>query len=220
MFAANPYLHFHNLQSLFRVTLRTIKPSLIIVGLGNPGGTYEQTRHNAGFRAADILRDAFGGGPTSSAKGGLRGAGEWKDRAKLLSVVSEIQIGDVPVLLAKPTTFMNRSGEAVQKLVHFYKLDSSFQLLVLSDDCDLPLGEIRFRNQGGPGTHNGLKSIVEYIKEGFPRIRIGLGSASAGEDLANWVLSVPPAEERTTLDAAIEKDLPKIVKEFVLGPSR
>ncbi len=183
-----------------------MKPFLIIVGLGNPGGTYEQTRHNAGFRAADILSSTFG-------------EGEWKDRAKLLSVVSEIQIGDVPVLLVKPTTFMNRSGEAVQKLVNFYKLDPGFQLLVLSDDCDLPLGEIRFRNQGGPGTHNGLGSVVEYVGEGFPRIRIGLGSPSTGVDLAQWVLSVPPAEEQKQLAEAIAQEVPRRVREFVLGSS-
>jgi len=187
-------------------TLSPMKPSLVIVGLGNPGGTYEQTRHNAGFRALDILRQTYGGG-------------EWKERAKALSAVSEIHIGEVPVLLAKPTTFMNRSGEGVQKLVSFYKLDPSFQLLVLSDDCDLPLGELRFRNQGGPGSHNGLKSVVEYVGEGFPRIRIGLGSSPAGEDLAQWVLSVPPEEERKTLNTAFQQELPKQVEEFVIGPS-
>ncbi len=194
-----------------------MKPTLIIVGLGNPGAAYASTRHNAGFRALDALHAAFGGGPIS--RSALRGAGEWKESAKLLSVVSEITIGEVPVLLAKPTTFMNRSGEAVQKLVSFYKADPGFQLLILSDDCDLPLGEIRFRNQGGPGTHNGLKSVVEHIGEGFPRIRIGLGAAPAGTDLAQWVLSVPPTEEREQLERALKEALPRTVREHVLGSS-
>ncbi len=90
-----------------------MKPTLIIVGLGNPGAAYASTRHNAGFRALNALHAAFGGG-------------EWKERAKVQSVVSEIAIGDVPVLLAKPTTFMNRSGEAVSKLVNFYKAIKAF----------------------------------------------------------------------------------------------
>jgi len=183
-----------------------MKPTLIIVGLGNPGSSYEHTRHNAGFRALNVLHVMFGGE-------------EWKEKARVLSVVSEITIGDVPVLLAKPLTFMNRSGEAVQKLLNFYKADPSFQLLVLSDDCDLPLGEIRFRNQGGPGTHNGLKSIVEHVGEGFPRIRIGLGSAPAGTDLAQWVLSVPQVRERDQLECSLKEELPRAVKEFVLGSS-
>ncbi|MDO8468366.1 MAG: aminoacyl-tRNA hydrolase [Candidatus Peribacter sp.] len=181
-----------------------MKPTLIIVGLGNPGSSYEHTRHNAGFRALDALHASFGGG-------------EWKEKAKVLSVVSEIAIGEVPVLLAKPTTFMNRSGEAVSKLLNFYKADPSFQLLVLSDDCDLKLGEIRFRNEGGPGTHNGLKSVVEHVGEMFPRIRIGLGNAPAGTDLAQWVLSVPQAAERDQLERALKEDLTRTVKEHVLG---
>ncbi|MDD5041681.1 MAG: aminoacyl-tRNA hydrolase [Candidatus Peribacteraceae bacterium] len=184
-----------------------MKPTLIIVGLGNPGSAYERTRHNAGFRGLDALHSACAGG-------------EWKEKAKVLSRVSEIMIGEVSVLLAKPLTFMNRSGEAVQKLVHFYKADPSFQLLVISDDCDLPLGEIRFRNTGGPGTHNGLKSVVEHVGEGFPRIRIGLGSAPAGTDLAQWVLSVPPAAERERLEQALHGELPRTVEEFVLGSAR
>lgn len=188
-------------------TLPRMKPTLIIVGLGNPGATYAATRHNAGFRALDSLHAAFNGE-------------DWKEKAKVLSVVSEMMIGKVPVLLAKPTTFMNRSGETVHKLMDFYKADPTFQLLVLSDDCDLPLSEIRFRNQGGPGTHNGLKSVVEHVGEGFPRIRIGLGSAPAGTDLAQWVLSVPTAAERDQLERALREDLPRAVKEFVLGSSK
>jgi len=191
-----------------------MKPTLIIVGLGNPGAAYEHTRHNAGFRALDALHTSFGGGPPSPR---LRRAGEWKEKAKVLAVVSEVMIGEVPVLLAKPTTFMNRSGEAVSKLISFYKVDPSFQLLVLSDDCDLPLGEIRLRHAGGPGTHNGLKSVVEHIGEGFPRMRIGLGAAPAGTDLAQWVLSVPQAEERNQLEHALQEELPRTVKEHVLG---
>ena len=182
-----------------------MKPSLLLVGLGNPGAQYEQTRHNAGFRALDVLSDDFG-------------VGEWSEKQKYLSMVQEGHVVTAPVFLAKPQTYMNRSGEAVQKLVTFFKLDPSQQLLVLSDDVDLPLGEIRLRRKGGPGTHNGLKSIVHVIGEEFLRIRIGLGSPPAGVDLAAWVLSVFSEEEAKVIDDAL-KDLPRIVREFVLDAS-
>ncbi|MDO8648988.1 MAG: aminoacyl-tRNA hydrolase [Candidatus Peregrinibacteria bacterium] len=178
-----------------------MKPSLIIVGLGNPGASYERTRHNAGFRALDALSNAFG-------------VGEWQEKQKFLSTAQEGRIVTVPILLVKPQTYMNSSGEAVQKLIAFYKLDPA-QLLVVSDDVDLPLGTIRLRKKGGPGTHNGLKSIVERLGEGFPRVRLGLGTAAAGSDLAAWVLSVPPPEEEKVLQSAIET-LPELVKKFVL----
>jgi len=189
-----------------RLHCAVMKPSLVIVGLGNPGATYVHTRHNAGFRTVESLAERYG-------------AGEWSPKAKLLAEVSEGKIGEVPVFFLKPQTFMNRSGESVRKAMDFYKLDPTFQVLILSDDCDISLGEIRFRPNGGPGTHNGLKSIVEQIGEGFPRLRIGLGAAPAGADLANWVLSVPQEEERTKLDAALKGDLVKKVEEFVLGQS-
>lgn len=180
-----------------------MKPSLIVVGLGNPGSSHAATRHNAGFRALDALAAAFG-------------EGEWTQRQKFAAETLDARILAAPVLLAKPQTFMNRSGEAVRKLVDFYKLDPAQQLLVLSDDADLSLGEVRLRRSGGPGTHNGLKSVVEQIGEGFPRIRIGLGSAPAGEDLANWVLSAPPEVEAAALEAAVSR-IPEMVREFVVG---
>lgn len=178
-----------------------MKPSLAIFGIGNPGSAYEGTRHNAGFLAIDVLASEFG-------------VSEWQDRKKFLSQAEEARVVTVPVLLLKPTTFMNRSGEAVRKVVEFYKLRPSDQILVLCDDVDLPLGEVRFRKKGGPGTHNGLRSIVEAIGEGFPRMRIGLGGGPKGDALAAWVLSVPPLKERKLLSAAIAK-LPEMVKEFV-----
>lgn len=183
-----------------------VKPSLLIIGLGNPGASYEKTRHNAGFRALDSLAAKYEGG-------------KWSLKQKFLAGVCEGRIGELPVLFVKPQTFMNRSGEAVKKLVDFYKVDPAFQVLILSDDCDLPLGEVRLRASGGPGTHNGLRSVVEEIGEGFPRIRIGLAAAPAGADLANWVLSVPPAEESRTLDQATWETVPQRVAEFVLGSS-
>ncbi|MDB4977999.1 MAG: peptidyl-tRNA hydrolase [Candidatus Peribacteria bacterium] len=180
-----------------------MKPSLLIIGLGNPGKAYDQTRHNAGYQALDVLSAAFG-------------VGEWTERQKFAAVVQEARVITFPVLLVKPTTYMNMSGEAVQKLVDFYKLDPKEQVLVLSDDIDIDLGELRFRKKGGPGTHNGLKSIVEHYGEDFPRIRLGLGQRNGPYDLAAWVLSRPPEEEQKVLDEAYAK-LPEMVKDYVLG---
>lgn len=183
-----------------------MKPSLVIVGLGNPGAAHARNRHNAGFRAVDALAAALG-------------EGEWAQRSKFLAETRETRIVTFPVLLVKPQTFMNRVGESVRKLVDFFKLDPQHQLLVFTDDVDLPLGELRLRKTGGPGTHNGMKSVVEAIGEGFPRIRIGLGAAPAGEDLATWVLSNPAPDEQRALDDAIEK-IPAMVREFVFGEGK
>lgn len=179
-----------------------MKPSLILVGLGNPGASYEHTRHNLGFQAVDRLSEEFG-------------EGEWKDAQKFLSIAQEGRIVTAPILLVKPQIYMNRSGEAIRKFIDFYKLDPKSQVLVFCDDIDLPLGEIRIRRNGGPGTHNGLRSIVELLGEDFARARIGLGEHPTGEALAAWVLSVPPADERKTLEKAL-KLLPELVKKFVL----
>ncbi|MDD5751372.1 MAG: aminoacyl-tRNA hydrolase [Candidatus Peribacteraceae bacterium] len=178
-----------------------MKPSFVIVGLGNPGAQYADTRHNAGFRAVDILATAAG-------------AGDWQDKQKFLAYICEAERAGVPVLLVKPQTFMNRSGECVRKLVDFFKLDPAQQLLVISDDVDLPIGEVRFRSAGGPGTHNGLKSVVEQVGEGFPRLRIGLGAPAHGEDLAAWVLSVPSKEEAAALERSLA-EVPKHVEAFL-----
>ncbi len=180
-----------------------MKPSLVVIGLGNPGASYARSRHNAGFRGIDVLSQAFG-------------EGEWQERQKYASIVQEARMVTVPILLVKPQTFMNRSGEAVRKIVDFFKLDPAQQVLILSDDIDLPLGTVRLRRSGGPGTHNGLKSIVEQIGEGFPRLRIGLGSPAAGTDLATWVLSTTSPDEEKALNAVWE-ELPALVRKFVLG---
>lgn len=179
-----------------------MKPSLLIIGLGNPGASYERTRHNAGFRALDVLAEAFGHGP-------------WKPLDKFRSVVCEARIVAVPVLLVKPQTFMNLSGDAVGAIVDFYTLPST-QTLVLYDDIDLPLGDVRLRSEGSAGTHNGMRSIVDRMGTAVPRLRIGIGKPQAGEDLAAWVLSIPPPDEEQILAATLQK-LPAAVREFVVG---
>ena len=180
-----------------------MKPSLLLVGLGNKGSEYDRTRHNVGFAAVEYLSQEFG-------------EGEWMEKAKFDAVIQEGRVVTVPVLLVQPQTYMNLSGTAVKKLVDFYKLDPKDQILVFCDDVDLSLGDVRYRESGGPGTHNGLKSLVEVFGEDFPRVRIGIGEQPAGADLSNWVLSRATGEEEKKLIEAYEK-VPKIVREFVLG---
>lgn len=178
-----------------------IKPSFLIIGLGNPGRSYEGTRHNAGFAATDVLGDVFG-------------AGEWMEREKFQGMVREAHIDDVPVLLLKPVTYMNLSGTAIRKVTDFFQLDPASQILVCCDDVDLPLGTVRLRVTGGPGTHNGLKSVVEHYGEAFPRLRIGIGPKPIGVDLAAWVLSRMTEEERHTLEKTL-RTLPEMLRSFV-----
>ncbi len=168
-----------------------MKPSFLLIGLGNVGKQYASTRHNIGFLALD-----------EAAK--ETGAGKFADTPKFLSLLSETTIDNVPVLLVKPTTLMNRSGEAIRKLVEFYKLDPAKEILVCCDDIDLPLGTHRLRLTGGPGTHNGLKSIVDIFGENFPRLRIGLGSHPPEMDLAAWVLSALTNEEKKVLEPSMK----------------
>lgn len=179
-----------------------MKPSIVIVGLGNPGKAYAKTRHNAGFMALDVLAEKFG-------------TGEWKSMSKFKGDGLEARIGIVPVLLLKPHTFMNLSGESVRALVDFYKLDPTQNILVLCDDIDLPLGTPRLRKSGSAGTHNGLKSIIEHIGEGFPRLRLGIGPKPEKVDLANWVVSAFSDDERKVMDGLYAL-VPEIVKEFVV----
>ena len=182
--------------------LSNVKPSLVIIGLGNPGKAYERTRHNAGFLAMDSLVKEFG-------------EGEWEELKKFHALVCEGRIGTVPVLFVKPQTFMNRSGETVSKIIEFYKLNPKEQLLVLFDEIDIESGEMRLRMKGGPGTHNGMKSIVERIGEEFPRIKIGFGPQPKDRDLATWILSAMTKDEVEEMHKNFS-ELPQMLKKFVM----
>ncbi|MSR67726.1 aminoacyl-tRNA hydrolase [Candidatus Peribacteria bacterium] len=168
-----------------------MKPQFLLIGLGNPGTQYASTRHNIGWLALDAVAQELK-------------AGDWSDKPRFMSAVCEIEIDGLPCLLVKPSTFMNRSGEAIKKLVDFYKLDPATQTLVCCDDIDLPLGTHRLRMSGGPGTHNGLKSIVDILGENFPRFRIGLGPKQEGADLASWILSRLKKEEEKALQNSLQ----------------
>ncbi|UPA22129.1 aminoacyl-tRNA hydrolase [Candidatus Peribacteria bacterium] len=179
-----------------------MKPSLLLIGLGNPGKQYDNTRHNAGFQALDVLSESYG-------------QGEWKESEKYDACIQEARVGVVPALLVKPVTYMNLSGTSVRKLVDFYRLDPKTQVIVLCDDIDIPLGTIRFRKKGSAGTHNGLKSIIEHFGEEFPRLRIGIGPKPAGADLANWVLSGMTGEENNALKK-VYGEIEELVRTYVM----
>lgn len=153
-----------------------------VVGLGNPGREYEATRHNVGFQVVDAL------------------ASRWRVPAFRLGrhVLSSRRGGSRPVWLVKPQDYMNLSGPAVAAFATAESLTAS-QLLVVVDDVELPLGQLRLRPTGGPGTHNGLRSLVEALGEGFPRLRLGICGANPWRDLADYVLA--PFEDGE-LDAA------------------
>lgn len=147
---------------------------LAVIGLGNTGAAYEKTRHNAGFQVIDLLSRKYGI-PLS------------KNKCKALA--GEGQVAGTRLALLKPQTFMNLSGESVQEALQWYKLLPQ-EVLIVSDDIDLPPGFIRVRPHGGAGTHNGWKSIIQLTgTDRFPRIRVGIGAPPPQWDLADWVLS-------------------------------
>lgn len=164
----------------------------LIVGLGNPGGRYERTRHNAGFMVVDAFARKF------------RIA---IDRHERDAFIGKGQIAGRTVMLAKPQTFMNLSGNAVSKLASAH-LESIDDLVVVYDDIDLPVGKLRIRQGGGSGTHNGMRSIVSSLaNEKFPRIRFGVKGESyaAARDLADYVLEDFSSAEEPQVDSAIAR---------------
>ncbi len=158
----------------------------LIVGLGNPGREYANTRHNAGYMALDILADKYNI--------------EIK-RHNFRSVFGEGRIGTEKVVLAKPETFMNNSGFAVRDLLNWYKADHD-HLIVVYDDADIPVGTLRMRDKGSAGTHNGMKSIVYQLGfDDFPRVRIGIGGAAHG--MIGHVLGDFSDEEKPLIKVAL-----------------
>ena len=156
----------------------------IIAGLGNPGLSYRKTRHNIGFMAVDALADSLGIKIKDKQFSGLLGEGMLEGER---------------VLLVKPQTYMNLSGDCLQQVMHFYKLPPE-KLIVLVDDIELPLGSLRIRAKGSAGTHNGLKSIIACLNsDAFPRIRIGCGQDRTLL-LRDYVLKRPSKEEMAVLE--------------------
>ena len=165
--------------------------SWLVVGLGNPGAKYENTRHNVGFMTADTLAGRNG---------------EPIRRVKYHALTSEAVIGGQSVLLMKPTTFMNLSGQAVSEAARFYKIPAD-HVLVISDDVDLPLGKLRIRKSGSAGGHNGLKHIIQLLgTDQFPRLKIGVGGKPHPDyNMADWVLGQFQGEDKKTIDDAVAR---------------
>ena len=163
----------------------------LVVGLGNPGSKYEWTRHNMGFLVVDELAERLSI-PVQ--------------RLKFKALTNTAVLGGKSVLLMKPTTYMNLSGEAVGQVARFYKIPPE-RVLVISDDVVLPQGKLRVRHSGSAGGHNGLKNIISHLgTDQFPRIKVGVGQKpSPDSDMVNWVLGTFTGQDRKTMEEAISR---------------
>ena len=163
----------------------------IIAGLGNPTKEYEKTRHNMGFDCVDMLADSL--------------KVKFK-KSKFGAEVAKAEIAGEQVLLVKPLTYMNLSGNAIAPLAKYYKVDTKKNLTVIYDDTDMDVGRIRIRKKGSAGGHNGMKSIISCLgHDEFLRIRVGIGKRPEYMDMINFVLGRFPAEERKLVDEALKK---------------
>ena len=163
----------------------------LVVGLGNPGPKYEWTRHNVGFLVVDELAER---------------ANLPVQKLKYKALTNTAVIGGRSVLLMKPTTYMNLSGESVGQAARFYKIPPE-RVLVISDDVSLPLGKIRVRAGGSAGGHNGLKNIIAHLgTDQFPRVKVGVGApAHPDHEMVDWVIGSFTPDERKVLDQALER---------------
>ena len=178
----------------------------LVVGLGNPGDKYENTRHNAGFMAIDQLADR-GDFPVQ--------------RLKFHALTHQATISGQGVLVMKPTTYMNLSGDAVAEAAAFYKV-SEEHILVLCDDVSLPVGKLRIRTQGSAGGHNGLKSIIQRLgTDKFPRVKIGVGGKPHPDyDMADWGLGKFVGPDKTAIDEATLRAAPAVGGHLQGGPQK
>ena len=159
----------------------------IIAGLGNPGGKYENTRHNVGFHVIDTLADRMG----------IR-----VDEKKHFALCGKGILAGERVVLLKPQTYMNNSGQSLRAAADFYKVEPE-QIIVISDDIDLEQGQLRIRLKGSAGGHNGLKSIIQHLgAQDFPRVRVGIGGKPEGWDLADYVLGQLKGNDAETMQTA------------------
>ena len=176
----------------------------LVVGLGNPGDQYEHTRHNVGFAVADELAERC--------RVPLQ-------RLKFRALTNTVTLGGQKVLLMKPVTYMNLSGEAVREAAAFYKVPPE-HILVLSDEVALPPGKLRVRKGGSAGGHNGLKNIIAHLgSDQFPRIRLGVGQQPHPDyDMADWVLGKPQGEDKKAVEAAVVRAADAVECLLAKGP--
>ena len=180
--------------------------SWLVVFLGNPGLKYENTRHNAGFMTADAIAKDKSLSIT---------------RSRFKALTAECVMGEEKVLLMKPQTFMNLSGEAVAEAAKFYKIAPE-HVLVVSDDVTLPIGKLRIRQKGSAGGHNGLKSIIGLLgTDAFPRIKVGVGAPPHPDyDMADWVLSVFKNQDAVDMDASVKRAAQAVESYITKGPDK
>ncbi len=178
----------------------------LIVGLGNPGDQYENTRHNVGFRALDEVAET---------------ANVPVQKLKHKALTNTCTIAGVKVLLMKPITYMNLSGEAVSDAARFYKIPPE-RILVLCDDVSLPVGKLRIRTSGSAGGHNGLKSIIQHLgTDRFPRVKIGVGEKPHPDyDLADWLLGKFAKEDKKAIDEMVQKAAKAAAYYIEKGPDK
>ena len=178
----------------------------LVVFLGNPGLKYECTRHNAGFMAADAL---------------AKDKGIQINRSRFKALTATVELGGESVLLMKPQTYMNLSGEAVIQAVKFYKIAPE-NVIVVSDEMSLPIGKLRIRTKGSAGGHNGLKNIIAHLgTDSFPRIRIGVGAPPHPDyDVADWVLSVFRNKDAEEMAEAAKRAAEAVECYVLHGPER
>lgn len=163
----------------------------IIAGLGNPEKQYDGTRHNVGFATIDCLSEKYGISLTEK---------------KFRAVYGKGRIGEEKVILVKPLTYMNLSGESLGEMTAYFKIDPTRELIVISDDIDQEIGDIRVRPKGSAGGHNGLKNIILHVgTDEFARVRVGVGHKPAGMDLADHVLSHFTASQQKEMKESIER---------------
>ncbi|HSW66559.1 MAG TPA: aminoacyl-tRNA hydrolase [Bacillota bacterium] len=175
--------------------------TILVVGLGNPGKEYDDTRHNIGFACLDAFTKTGDFEP-------------WISKKDLKCVASSATLGDTRVIIIKPTTFMNLSGEAVQAVMHFYKI-SPGKVIVVHDELDVPFGQIRLRTGGSSAGHNGLKSIIGHLGEDFARVRIGIGPKEPlAMDSADFVLQKFSKEQQTHMPE-LTREVNAALSEFV-----
>lgn len=173
----------------------------LIVGLGNPGASYENTRHNAGFWFVDKLaREA---------------SGSFRSESKFHAEVCKLSLHGESCWLCKPDTWMNRSGQAVAAIARFYKIPVD-EILIVYDEIDLPPGTVRLKNGGGHGGHNGMRDVISHLgSKDFLRLRIGVGHPGHSDQVSDYVLGKPSASDRRLIDDTIDAGLavmPLVVK--------
>lgn len=177
----------------------------LIVGLGNPGAEYERTRHNAGYWFVDELLRRHGG--------------SWRRESRHQSELARSRIADIELWLQKPLTFMNGSGAAVASVARFHRIEPA-EILVVHDEIDLPPGAARLKQGGGHGGHNGLRDVIAHLGADFWRLRLGVGHPGSKDEVIDYVLQRPRAEERSLIDAALTSALDVVPELLCAGAQK